>query len=292
MAKDSTPPPSLPRRRFGNHIREARNAANLRQPDVAKAMRWSVPTQSRIERGYLGTLNDRDVRDLCEVLGIDDKNEVAALIALLEEATAQPKKWWQQHTEVMQERFDVYVGLESEARSIDIYRSELVPGLFQTADYAKALNQLFFPHDSEEQQARRIELKLQRQASLTRKTKPLKVNLVLDEAILHRVVGNRRIMRAQAAHLADMSTRENISIRILPFTAGYPAGTATGAFSILSFEADPPVVYVESFTSNLYFEEDAEVAIYNSASTTLHRSALDAQASRSLLRQMVKEYSG
>ncbi|MBF6219001.1 helix-turn-helix domain-containing protein [Nocardia abscessus] len=286
------PPPSLPRRRFGNHIRDARHAANLKQPDVAKAMRWSVPTQSRIERGYLGTLNDRDVRDLCAVLGIEDEEEVAALIGMLEEATAQPKKWWQQqYGEVMQERFDVYVGLEYEARAIDIYRSELVPGLFQTADYARALNHLFFPHESEEQQARRIELKLKRQASLTRKTKPLEATMVLDEAILRRIVGSARIMGPQLRHLADMSTRDNITIRVLPFSAGYPTGTATGAFSILSFEVDPSVVYVESFTSNMYLEDETDVATYQTASTIIRRSALDAAASRSLLRQMAKEFA-
>lgn len=290
--RDPDPLPSLPRRRFGNHIRTARLAANLNQSDVAKAMRWSVPTQSRIERGKLGTLNDRDVRDLCTVLGIDDRDEAAVLLGLLEQASATSKSWWQQQFgEVMQERFDVYVGLEYEARAIDIFRSEMVPGLFQTADYASALNQLFFPHESEEQLARRIELKLQRQASLTRKNKPTEVSMVLDEAELRRVVGNKRVMSAQLAHLVTLSTRPNINIRILPFSAGYPVGTSTGPFSILSFDDKPPVVYVESYLSNMYLEEERDVAMYRSASTTIHHAALDAVASRRLLRHAMKEYA-
>ncbi|WP_109527291.1 MULTISPECIES: helix-turn-helix domain-containing protein [Nocardia] len=290
MKPDSEPPPSLPRRRFGQRIREARLAANLNLKDVAQVMQWSGPTQSRIEHGKLGTLKPRDVKLLCDAVGISDTREVEALTSYLEEATAQPRKWWQQqYNEVIPEHLDVYVGLEFEATEITIYRAELMPGLFQTRDYAAAINQLFFPHDSEEQQRRRVDFKIQRQASLTRKVKPLKVTMVLDEAVVRRVVGGKRVMAAQLDHLAEMSKRPNITIQVLPFEAGYPVGAATGAYTILSLVDANPVVYAESFTSNIYLEEDADVAQYRSASVTIHRAALDAMASRSLLRRAAKE---
>lgn len=294
-ASVSAPPatqPSLPRRRFGVQIRAARKANNLTQPDIATAMGWSAPTQSRIERGHLGTLCERDVYDLCKVLGITDSEEVAALVGLLQEGSAQPKKWWQQQfREVMNDRFDVYVGLEYEARAIDIFQAEVVPGLFQIPEYAQALNQLYFPHDAEERARSRIDLKMQRQASLTRKTRPMRVSVVLDEAILRRVVGSQRVMAAQFNHLADMSKRDNITIRVLPFTAGYPVGTAVGAYSIMEFDAYPEVVYIESFNGNIYLEDESDVSRFRTASTTVHRAALDVMASRSLLRQASKEFS-
>ncbi len=253
-------------------------------------MGWSAPTQSRIERGRLGNLRARDLRELCRVLEIEDQEEVDALISLLDEASARSTSWWQRFGEVINERLDVYVGLETDARSIDIFRPDLVPGLFQIAEYARALNEVYFPGDTVETQDQRIELKLRRQTSLTRKTNPTAVTMVVDEAALRRVVGSERVMRAQLKHLADMSQRPNISIRVLPYTAGFPVGGPTGPFSVLTFESDPMIVYVEAFTSNMYLEADSDVRKYRAAFASLHRATLDEVASRNVMRQVAREF--
>lgn len=282
--------PSLPKRRLAERLRDARHAQGLTGQQVADRMGWSAPTQSRIERGHLGHLREHDLRALCQVLDITDPEEIAALLSLLAEASAKATSWWQQFDQVINERLDVYVGLETDARSIDIFRPDLVPGLFQIADYARALNDLYFPGDSGEKQNQRIELKLRRQTSLTRKTDPMTVTLVLEESALRRVVGSERVMRAQLKHLAEMSQRPNLSIRVLPFTAGFPVGASTGPFSILEFESNPRIVYVEAFTSNMYLEADSDVTKYQAAFTSLHRATLDAVASRNLMRQVAKEF--
>lgn len=105
-------------------------------------------------------------------------------------------------------------------------------------------------------------------------------------------------MAAQVRHLAELSTRPNVCLRILPFAAGVPLGLSTGPFVILEFGTDskgqpvePPVVYVEGFTGDLYLERQGDVQRYRRAQDGLERCALDVQDSRNLLRQVAKEYS-
>ncbi len=256
-------------------------------------MQWSVSTQSRLERGELGKLRDRDLQLLGEVLGFKD-GETAAMIGLLRQ-TAE-KSWWHSFGDVILESFGVYVGLETDARSLDIYRPDIVPGLFQTAEYAATLNRIFFPKDSEDEQQRRIQLGRQRQMILTRKAKPATVNLVLQEAVLRTVVGGSSVMAAQLRHFADMSVRPNITVRVLPFTAGFPLGITLGPFVILDFAADPKgvaaptVIYVENYTGDMYLEVETDVRQYRRASAIIQHAALDAVTSRNLLRQVAKEY--
>ena len=285
--------PSLPRRQLGKYIRNAREAASLGQREIAQMMQWSISTQSRLERGELGKIRDRDLRELGQALGFTDE-ETAAMVGLLQQAAE--KRWWHSFGDLIPESFDVYVGLETDAYSLDIYRPDIVPGLFQTADYAAALDRIYFPTDSEEEQDRRIQLKLRRQAIITRKAKPVNVDLVLNESVLNMTVGSPAIMAAQLRRLADLSLRPNVTIRILPSKAGFPVGMSVGPFVILDFAADakgvipPTIIYVENYTGDMYLEAESDVKRYRGASTIIQRAALDVVMSRNLLRQAAKEH--
>jgi hypothetical protein len=258
-------------------------------------MEWSISKLGRIERGEEGKLRIADVTQLCGILGFD-ADRTAVMVGLAQQADA--KNWWHAFGDLIPEGFVMYVDLESTAHQMTIFRPDLVPGLLQTAAYARALDRIYFPHDSEEEQERRIRLRMQRQAILTRKTKPTRVEVVLHESVLRTVVGSPVAMAAQLRHLADMSTRPNVSIRVLPYSAGLPVGFAVGPFVILGFAPDaegvtePTVVYVENLTGAMYFERDVDVTTYRRASATIQHAALDAVASRNMLRQVAKEFSG
>ncbi|WP_040698337.1 helix-turn-helix domain-containing protein [Nocardia vinacea] len=286
---------SLPRRQLGQFVRRQREAnTSFTQEAVAKAMQWSHSRYARFERGEPGKVLDRDLVELGKILEIPD-HEVAAMIELARQVAE--KTWYNPYNDLIQANLDVYMRLETDARSMEIWRPDLAPGLLQTADYAGALNRIYFPKESEEEHERRIELKMQRQKILTRKKSPVTVDLVLHESVLHTVVGSEAITAAQCRHLADMSTRPNISIRILPFKAGFPLGTPVGPFVILDFEpktngvAEPTVIYVENYTGAMYLEEEADVERYRRASATIQHTALDAVASRALLRQVARKDS-
>ncbi|MBF6191671.1 hypothetical protein IU475_10815 [Nocardia beijingensis] len=119
--------------------------------------------------------------------------------------------------------------------------------------------------------------------------------LLLDEAATRRVVGGPRVMSVQLRHLADLPP--NVRVQVLPFGAGYPLGTSTGPFTILDFAADddgrvlePPVVYVQSYTGDIYLERPSTVRRYRTAIEVVKRVALDVPSSKRLLRQAAKEF--
>ncbi|RDI66590.1 helix-turn-helix domain-containing protein [Nocardia pseudobrasiliensis] len=292
MAKDQVPP-SLPRRQLGKHLRRAREAANLRQEEVAQLMQWSPSTQSRLEHGDIGRLRDRDLVELGRILELGEA-EVVAMIGLLRQPPTE--NWWRSFMDVMLGAFDVYLSLEAEARVLDIYQPHVVPGLFQTVAYAGALDRIYFPGDCEEDQRRRVEVRLRRQRIITRKSRPVSVTLILHEAVLHTIVGSSAVMAAQLSHLAALSTLPNVTILVLPYGAGLPIGTPVGPYVILDFPdspkelASPTTIYIENLTGDMYLGGEGEVKRYRAVSQIIRRAALDEVTSRNMLRQLSKEY--
>ncbi|UGT40581.1 helix-turn-helix domain-containing protein [Nocardia yamanashiensis] len=286
---------TLPRRQLGRYLRDWRIQAGLTIAEAAKLMEWGASTLQRLEKGNADRIRTIDIQELCRIYGIPD--EIAdGLKGLAQQAAV--KSWWHSYGDLIPENFDVYVGLEASAQQLSCYQSELVPGLLQTPDYARALNKLGYPGDGAAELDRRVQLRIQRQALITRRMHPAAVAIVLHESVLRRLVGSARVMAAQVRHLAELSTRPNVVLRVLPFTAGVPLGLSTGPFVILEFGVDgkgqpvePPVVYVEGFTGDLYLERQGDVQRYRQASESLERCALDVQDSRNLLRQVAKEYS-
>lgn len=285
---------TLPRRQLGRYLRDWRTQAGLTIAEAAKLMEWGASTLQRLEKGQADRIRTIDIQELCRIYGIPD-SLAEGLTGLAQQAAV--KSWWHAYGDLIPENFDVYVGLEASARRLRAYQSELVLGLLQTAEYARALNHLGYPQDSVDELDRRVALRLQRQALITRRHSPAEIDVVLHESVLHRLVGDAKVMAAQLRHLADTSTRSNVTLRILPFAAGVPLGVSTGPFTVLEFGTDskgqpvePPVVYAEGFTGDLYLERRADVSRYDRAHECLQRSALDIQPSRDLLRRVAKEY--
>ncbi|WP_330185361.1 DUF5753 domain-containing protein [Nocardia sp. NBC_01503] len=104
-----------------------------------------------------------------------------------------------------------------------------------------------------------------------------------------------RSWRASCRHLADIGTRPNVSVRVLPFKAGLPVGTPVGPYVILDFAAvrsgdqEPTVIYIENYTGDMYLEGETDIQQYRDAWTIFQRAALDAVTSRSLLRQVARK---
>ncbi|MEV0462540.1 helix-turn-helix transcriptional regulator [Nocardia tengchongensis] len=286
---------TLPRRQLGRYLRDWRIQAGLTIAEAAKLMEWGASTLQRLEKGNADRIRTIDIQELCRIYGIPA--EIAdGLKGLAQQAAV--KSWWHSYGDLIPENFDVYVGLEASAQQLSCYQSELVPGLLQTSEYARALNHLGYPEETAAEVDRRVKLRMQRQAMITRRMHPAAVAMVLHESVLRRLVGGARVMAAQVRHLAELSTRTNVALRILPFAAGVPLGLSTGPFVILEFGSDskghpvePPVVYVEGFTGDLYLERQGDVQRYRRAQEGLERCALDVQDSRNLLRQVAKEYS-
>ncbi|MFE3023055.1 helix-turn-helix domain-containing protein [Nocardia tengchongensis] len=286
---------TLPRRQLGRYLREGRMQCNMTIAEAAALMEWSESKLQRLETGNAEKIRVLDIRELCRIYDFDDEFG-SALTGLVQQAGV--KSWWHEYGDLIPEGFNVYVGLEASARTLISYQPEIIPGLLQTADYARVLINDYWPDAASDQLDRRVQLKTRRQSLLTRKRSPAFFDVVVHEAALHRVVGGRRVMAAQLRRLADMSTLPTIAVRVLPFSAGVPIGHTVGPFVILDFGRDagnrpvePTVVYLENFLGDLYLEKQAAVDRYREAYQAIQCAALDETASRDVVRRAAKEYA-
>ncbi|MFC8659967.1 helix-turn-helix domain-containing protein [Streptomyces parvus] len=285
---------TVPRRQLGRHLRDLRNASRLTVRAAAKQLEWSEPKIWRIETGQV-SLRSLDVEAMCRTYGADAEL-TKGLMGLAKET--KNRGWWHAYGDVIPEGFDLYIGLEEAAERLSWYESELVPGLFQTPDYARALIKRSDPERDEVEVERRVHVRVTRQALLTRVTASPNVDVALNEAILRRPVGGNKVMAEQLEHLVHLNELENISIRVVPYAAGLHEGLMSGPFVTLRFPAhgdspyvEPPTVYVEGFTGALYLDKPNEIERYDGAFTSIWGSALDEAGSASLLKQAVRELS-
>lgn len=284
---------TLPRRQLGRYLKEARLGVGLRLEDVAPLMQWSASKLSRFEAGKSPSIRVLDVEAMCRIYDIDDPEVRAGLIGLAKQSTE--KSWWQAFDDVITGNFDLYVGLESSSERLSIFQPHIVAGLLQIPAYARAVERGYYSDISEQELERRIQLRVKRQMLLTRKVKPVMVDFVIHESVLHTVVGSGKIMAAQCHHLANLPA--NVTVRVLPYETGFPAGLPTGPFAILDFGTDskgrelsPTVVYIESFAGDLYLERVKDVARYRQAYNVIRHAALDVVDSKRRLRQIAREH--
>jgi hypothetical protein len=194
--------------------------------------------------------------------------------------------WWQKYAGLIGSEYADLIGLEEEARTIRSYEQELVPGLLQTADYARAAIRASRPIDTSDEIGRRVEIRMERQEILARSDPaPLRFNVVLSEAVLRRPVGGNEVMRAQIEYLMRPRDRANVTIQVLPFNAGvHPS--MVGPFTVMTF-TDPDdlgVVNIEYATGAVFLEEPAELRVYEEVWNALQADALSADDSQAFLK--------
>ncbi|RDI49807.1 helix-turn-helix domain-containing protein [Nocardia mexicana] len=295
MTEDDQPS-TLTRRQLGRLLREAREGIGLTIQKAAPLVELSKSALQRMEAGEVVRIRVRDVQALCELYEMSPE-ETKRAVELAEQA--QVKSWYTAFGGLYSDStFNMYVGLESAAEHLVVY-NEIIPGLLQTADYARELISAYFQNKDPEDIARRVELRMRRQAIVTRKAVPVKLEVLLHESALHRLVGGPQVMATVLRHVAETSKRPNVSLRILPFSAGVIWGLLPETFSILQFGTDakgkpvePPLVYLEgsASTNDLYLEKPDDVRRYQRLVSAMQDASLDETKSRDLLRQVARRY--
>lgn len=277
----SRPSPTVRRRRLRYELRRLRAGCGLTIEDVQVRSNGDIraPTLSRWETGER-SMRPADLRVLLDIYDVPAADR-EALLTLARQA--KERGWWQAYTAAMPDSFQAYVGLEAEASQIREYASELVPGLLQTEDYYRAFLAVV---PAGESTARKVEVRMTRQERLAAGDPP-RYWAVLNEAVIRRAVGGPQVMRGQLARIVELSALPNVTIQVLPFSAGeHPA--MEGPFSILGFPeaADPDVAYLENQAGSVYLEETAEIDWYDQVITRLIASALSPGDSARLITGM------
>lgn len=268
--------PEVRRRRLASELRRLREAAELTIGEVSGHLRCSTSKVSRIETGHVG-VRPQDVRDMLTLYGLGER-ESDELVQLAHEART--RGWWHSYSEVFTGSF---VGLEADAGSLRAFQALLVPGLLQTRRYAHAVIRAMRPHAPDAEIKRRVSARMRRQRLLADEAPP-SYEAVMDEAVLHRVVGGREVMTEQLHRLREAAALPHVTLRVVPFDAGAHSGME-GPFLILGFpeRADPDVVYVDSTTGGVCLEEPDEVERYSVMFDHLRYHALGHEDSTRLL---------
>lgn len=218
------------RRRLQRALRSYRGAAAMTQRDVAAAMDWSTSKVIRIESGTVA-VSTNDLRALLAHYRIDDAETVQDLIDVarnLKHPGPQPVA-------------DDYRADEAAATTIRQYQPLLIPDLLQTEEYLRAVAADVWQQEGAELE-HLVQDRLARQQVLDR-ARPAEMCFILDEAVLHRTVGNRGTMPRQLEHLARLGSRRHLSIQIVPFARGAYTGML-GPFVLLDLADDSSRLYL------------------------------------------------
>ncbi|MGA5509241.1 helix-turn-helix domain-containing protein [Streptomyces umbrinus] len=281
-----TSAPTVLRMILGKRLQELRQGAGVSLDDAAKALHVKPLTIRRLEKAEVA-LKTLYVEKLLQTYGAAQQ-EVDEFVTLAERANE--PGWWHAYRDVVPDWFSAYVSLETGAKTLRTYEPHYVTGLLQTYNYARAVLRGGFPNESDEDLGRRVDLRLRRQGLLERPDAPT-LWVVMEETVLHRMVGGAEVMREQIERLLEVSELDHVSVDVVPFTAGAHVG-ACAPFTYFRFEERelPDIVYSEILSASVYLDQRSDVAGHLEAHNRM--SLLTSSAdSKALLNRMRKEYS-
>jgi transcriptional regulator with XRE-family HTH domain len=284
--------PNVRRRRLAAELRRLRERAGFIGEEVARLLGWSTSKISRLERAQTA-IKRADLRRLLELYRVDPPRR-EELLALAEES--QPSGRLKAISARLPGVQAEFLNVEAEAESVWNWEPQIVPGLLQTEDYARAVmlgwHSMFTEPPSEVE--RRVEARLLRQQVLQRDP-PLQLSVVMDESVLHRKLGEPSVMRMQLQHIVEASRLPNIRVRILPLKGDHPV--ATGAFTYVKFPQlhDVPlddIVTFEQLTDTDQIENQDDTYKYSVAFMVLEEKSLGLDESREeLIRVAAEEWN-
>ena len=277
----TTPAPSA-RRQLGAELRRLREETGRTVADVAGSLGWSESKLSRIETARI-SIRATDLTSLLTVYAVDET--ALAELRRLGDQAHRDRNWWYAYGSAMPNPYEEFVAFEAQAVAMFEWEVAVVPGLLQTDEYARAVIEIgSIPRDPAVIE-QRVALRMARQTALARAA----LTVVLDEAVLRRLIGGPDVMRRQIQRLHEISERPSITIQVLPFRAGaHPA--LAGSFLIFQFaDGVAPVVHSEGLTGGVFRAKSAEVDAYRAAFDAVRRRALDPEATRDLLADLARE---
>src|SRR6266699_62576 len=281
-----TDAPPVRRRLLGAALRRFREVAGYTLDDAARILECDRSKISRIETGQRG-IRPKELQELLTEYGVEPARR-DALVAIARQ-TRQPG-WWQSYSHVLSDAYQDYISLEASAMTIWTYEAQLIPGLLQTEDYARAIAAASLVRESRDEQDQFVQARLLRQQVLTRE-QPLQLWAIISDGALRQLVGGREVMRDQLLHLFDVNgTLPNVNLQVLPFSVGAHAATS-GPFVIMKFPEAPDlgVVYLEGQTGGIYLETADEVARYTLVFEHLRASALPTTATMRLIEEVARD---
>jgi transcriptional regulator with XRE-family HTH domain len=261
-------PKTNPKAFLGKRLRLGRIAAGFSSQDaLAAKLGFDRTVIAKAETGDRPPTPDV-LAAWCEACGLDA--ELYEDLAELARTSDGPIPTW----------FEDYLEAEGNAQALVIWSPIVMPGLLQTADYARALLLSQQTDTSDEAIDALVNARLDRQAIFDRADPP-DVTVVLDEAVLHRLIGSPAIMHDELIHVAEMALRPSMIVQVVPATSGANAGIG-GAFDIASADGAPDMLRTDGVEDQTT-ENRSLVRKHRVAFNRVRGDALARDASRDLI---------
>jgi transcriptional regulator with XRE-family HTH domain len=276
--------PTYRQRRLGAELRKLREAAGLSSTEAAASLNVKQAQMSQFEAGNAG-INEARVRRLAAHYGCTHRELIDALADM---ATDRSRGWWEEYRRVLPPSFLDLAELEHHARSMRVIGTSHVPGLLQTAEYARAVFAFWRPELPEEELIPRVEHRMRR-AVVLEGSDPAPYTATLHESVLHTRVADRRTCIAQLTAILVESERPNVTVRVIPFAADGFAGAGT-----MMLYTSGPVVALDTAQRDApygssYVDEAAQLLTMRTLFRKVESMALEPGPSRDLIQRLAKE---
>ena len=276
--------PTIRQRRFGAELRRLREAIGMSAPQAAELIGTDRTTISNTEAGRFG-ISEQRLRRMAAVYECDDAALIDALAAM---TGGRSSGWWDGYQGKVPPDFLALAELEHHATALRTLQTAHLPGMFQIEDHARALFDLFIPALPRLEVELRIAQRLARHAVIT-KEPPTPYRGLIHETALRMQVGGRRVARAQLGHLLSESERDNVTLRVIQFSAG---GFPMCGDSVLYAAASIPrldTVQVDSPTGAVFIDAPAQLVNFQRRLDAVEQVALNRSQSRDAILGIIKE---
>lgn len=271
------------RQALGLRLRELRRHSGLTGRELAGQLGWPASKISKLENGRQ-TPTDGDLRAWANATGAE--RVVAELVASLHTLESQHAEWRRQLRGGLRSHQVELARLDEKTKLFRAFESTFIPGLLQTAEYARArfaqsIRVLKVPNDVDEA----VRVRLQRQEILYRSDK--RFHFLLTEAVLRYRLCPVEVMLAQLDRLVALSAMRNVRLGVIPFETTYSVAPAHGFWLL-----DEDLVIVETFSAELNLAQPPEIALYSAIFDRLAAIASYGAAARAVITRVMEELSG
>jgi transcriptional regulator with XRE-family HTH domain len=272
--------PSARSRRLARTLRRLRAETGATAVEVGKALGMSGSKVNRIEAAEIGVYQD-DLEKLLDYYRVPKKRRVELLDIA---RNAEQRSWLRMRNPNLPNDWQTWSDFEDEATTLLHYEPLVLPGLLQTAEYARSIIEATSSELTESQIDGLVSSRLARQNLLSRKP-PVQLHAIIEEAVLSRPFGDDAARSRQLGHLADTAALPNVTLQVLPANAGMHAGMC-GAFVVLGYDDEPSLVCLEHKLASLFLEEDEQIGVYATMWDELLKLAWAPEESIDIVRQM------
>ncbi|MBV6695893.1 helix-turn-helix domain-containing protein [Kitasatospora aureofaciens] len=276
--------PTLRQQRLGLELRKLRENAGLSSTAAATRVGVSQAHMSRIEAGRYPVSAER-VRAFARAYTCADQGLIDALAGM---TGRRARGWWEEYRDILPPNMLDLAETEHHTTAMRIASVIHIPGLLQTADQARALASNAVPPLAPHEVEHRVSYRIKRQAILYG-PQAIPLTTIVHEAALRMGFGGPAVARAQHRHLIEASTRENISVLVIPFGAGTLPGSGQ---SIVYCSATVPqldTVQLDTYHGSEFLDAQAQLVKYQKVLDLMEACTLSPAKSRDLIARIEKD---